>query len=166
MEDVCIIDSGTTNTILRETKYFHTIMKNGGSNTTIVGSDSCVIGSGKATITLPMGTQIEIKEALLYPESTRTLLSFRDIRANGFHVETTEENGKEYLCIIKYGEYDKEVIEKFPSLESGLYYTKISAPAMYTSLKTVFRYSELFSLWHCRLGHPGLRMMRNIINNS
>ena len=113
MEDICIVDSGTTNTILKETKYFHTIMKNVGSITTIAGSDSCVIGSGKATITLPMGTQIEIKEALLYPESTRTLLSFRDIRANGFHVETIEENGKEYLCIIKYGEYDKEVIEKF-----------------------------------------------------
>ena len=156
MEDICIVDSGTTNTILRETKYFHTIMKNVGSITTIAGSDSCVIGSGKTTITLPMGTQIEIKEALLYPESTRTLLSFRDIRANGFHVETTEENGKEYLYIIKYGEYDKEVIEKFTSLESGLYYTKISAPAVYTSLKTVFRHFELFSLWHCRLGHPGL----------
>jgi hypothetical protein len=114
MEDICIVDSGTTNTILRETKYFHTITKNVGSITTIAGSDLCVIGSGKATITLPMGTQIEIKEALLYPESTRTLLSFRDIRANGFHVETIEENGKEYLCIIKYGEHDKEVIEKFP----------------------------------------------------
>jgi hypothetical protein len=113
-----------------------------------------------------MGTQIQIKEALLYPESTRTLSSFRDIRANGFHVETTEENGKKYLYIIKYGEYDKEVIEKFPSLESGLYYTKISAPAVHTSLKTVFRHSELFFLWHYRLGHPSLRMMRNIINNS
>jgi hypothetical protein len=137
MKDICIVDSGTTNTILKETKYFHKIMKNVGSITTITRSDSCVIGSGKATITLPMGIQIQIKEALLYPESTRTLLSFRDIRANGFHVETTEENGKEYLYIIKYGRYDKEVIEKFPSLESGLYYTKISAPAVYTSLKTV-----------------------------
>nr|XP_051190670.1 uncharacterized protein LOC127303997 [Lolium perenne] len=27
------------------------------------------------------------------------------------------------------------------------------------------RSSELFCLWHDRLGHPGLRMMRNIINN-
>jgi hypothetical protein len=156
MEDICIVDSGTTNTILKEIKYFHTIMKNVGSITTIIRSDSCVIGSGKATITLPIGTQIEIKEALLYPESTRTLLSFRDIRANGFHVETTEENGKEYLYIIKYGGYDKEVIEKFPSLKSGLYYTKISAPTVYTSLKTVFSHSELFSLWHYRLGESCL----------
>src|SRR4051812_18550744 len=37
---------------------------------------------------------------------------------------------------------------------------------MYTTLKIVFRSSELFFLWHNRLRHPGLRMMRNIINNS
>ncbi|KAJ1287825.1 hypothetical protein BS78_02G040500 [Paspalum vaginatum] len=163
MEDICIVDSAATNTILSQTKYFHTTMKNAGSITTIAGSDSCIIGSGKAMIILPMGTQLEIKEALLYPESTRTRLSFRDIRANGFHLETAEEDGKEYLYIIKYGEYDKAVIEKFPSLETGLYFTEL---VVYTSLKTVFRHSELFSLWHCRLGHPGLRMMRHIINNS
>jgi hypothetical protein len=68
MEDICIVDSGTTNTILRETKYFHTIMKNVGSITTIAGSYSCVIGSGKATITLPMGTQIEIKKSTIVPQ--------------------------------------------------------------------------------------------------
>jgi hypothetical protein len=39
-----------------------------------------------------MGTQIDIEEALLYPDSTRTLLSYRDIRKNGIHVETHEEN--------------------------------------------------------------------------
>src|SRR4051812_2596203 len=37
---------------------------------------------------------------------------------------------------------------------------------MYTTLQTVFRSSELLCLKHDRLGHPGLRMMRNIINNS
>jgi hypothetical protein len=43
---------------------------------------------------------------------------------------------------------------------------KIVAPPVYTTLKTIFRSSELFCLWHDRLGHPGLSMMRNIINNS
>ena len=45
-----------------------------------------------------MGTTLVIEEDLLYPESTRTL---KDIRANGFHVETEEEYGKEYLLITK-----------------------------------------------------------------
>ena len=55
---------------------------------TIAGCDALIVGSGQATITLPMGTQITMEDALLYPNSTRTLLSFRDVRKNGFHVET------------------------------------------------------------------------------
>jgi hypothetical protein len=37
---------------------------------------------------------------------------------------------------------------------------------VYTTLKIVFRSSELFCLWHDRQGHPDLRMIINIINNS
>ena len=55
MEEVCLADSGTMNTILRETKYFQSIRKSIGSLTTIAGSDACIIGSGRATIILPMG---------------------------------------------------------------------------------------------------------------
>ena len=36
---------------------------------------------------------------------------------------------------------------------------------MYTTLKTVVGSFELFCLKPDRLGHPGLRMMRNIMNN-
>ena len=68
---------------------------------TIAGCGSHIVGSGRATIILPMGTTLIINDALLYPESTRTLLSFRDIHANGFHAETDDENGKECLLITK-----------------------------------------------------------------
>ena len=54
----------------------------------IAGRDALIVGSGRATITLPMGTQITMKDALLYLDSTHTLLSFRDVHKNGFHVET------------------------------------------------------------------------------
>ena len=166
MEETCLADSATTHTILRETKYFESIKKSPGSIMTIAGCGSHIVGSGRATIILPMGTTLIINDALLYPESTRTLLSFRDIRANGFHAETDDENGKDCLLITKRDAGGKHVIERLPSFDTGLYYTKIVAPPVYTTLKTVFRSSELFCLWHDRLGHPGLRMMRNIINNS
>ena len=105
----------------------------------IAGCGPNIVGSGRVTITLPMGTTLIINEALLYPESTRTLLSFRDIRANGFHIETNDdENGKEFLLITKRDENGKHVVERLPSLATGLYYTKIVAPPMYTTLKTVF----------------------------
>jgi hypothetical protein len=82
-EEICLVKSCTTNTILRETKYIQTLIKRTGNIVTIVGCDACIVGSGKATIILPMGTQITIKNALLYPDSTRTLLSYRDICKNG-----------------------------------------------------------------------------------
>jgi hypothetical protein len=41
-----------------------------------------------------MGTQVTIKNALLYPNSSRTLLSYRDIRKNELHVVTHEENNE------------------------------------------------------------------------
>ena len=165
MEETCPADSGTT--ILRETKYFESITKYSGNIMTIAGCGQNIVGSRRATIILPNGTTLLLNEALLYPESTRTLLSFKDIRANGFHIDTdNDDNGKEYLLITKRDENGKHVVERLPSLATGLYYTKIVAPPVYTTLKTIFRSSKLFYLWHDRLGHHGLRTMRDIINNS
>jgi peptide/histidine transporter 3/4 len=136
MEETCLADSGTTNTILRETKYFESINKNPGNIMTIAGCGPNIVGSGRATIILPMGTTLIINEALLYPESTRTLLSFKDIRANGFHIETDDDdNGKEYLIITKRDENGKHVVERLPSFATGLYYTKIVAPPCTLPLK-------------------------------
>src|ERR1041385_3117026 len=134
-------------------------MTSAGSNTHIVGTES-------ATIVLPMGTQLVIKDALLCPESKRTLLSFKAIRANGFHVETKVENGTEYLIMTKFDGPKKKVVEKIPSLASGLYYTYINPIKEFVALKTIFRNPESYRVWHDRLGHPGLGMMRRIIKGS
>jgi hypothetical protein len=56
-----------------------------------------IVGFGRATITLPMATQIIIEDALSYPDSTRTLLSFRDIHRNGIHIETHDDKQGEFL---------------------------------------------------------------------
>jgi hypothetical protein len=57
-----------------------------------------------------MGTQVTIENALLYPDSTRTLLSYRDIRKNGLHIVTHEENNKESLLITKTNRDDYDII--------------------------------------------------------
>src|SRR6266508_869139 len=105
--EVCLVDSCTTNTILRESTYFQTLKKSKGNVTTIAGRDAVIVGSGRATITLPMGTQLEIEDALLYPDLTRTLLSFKDTRKNKLHTETHSINNEEFLLIIKDNGYDK-----------------------------------------------------------
>jgi hypothetical protein len=54
------VDNCTTNTILREMKYFQTLTKRTGNILTIARCDTYIVGSGKATIILPMGTQVTI----------------------------------------------------------------------------------------------------------
>jgi hypothetical protein len=113
-----LVDSCTTNTALRETKYFQTLTKRTGNILTIAGRDACIVGSGKATIILPMGTQITIENALLYPDSTCTILSYRDIRKNGLHIVTLEENNEESLLITKTNGDGYDILERIPSLPS------------------------------------------------
>ena len=106
-EELCLVDSCTTNSILRQIKYFQTLEKREGNIMTIAGQDALIVGLGRATITLPMGTQITMEDALLYPDSTRTLLSYRDIRKNGFHVETHQDNKEEFLLFTKLTRFGK-----------------------------------------------------------
>jgi hypothetical protein len=163
--EICLVDSGTTNTILRETRYFQTLIKKIGNIMTIAGSNAHIVGTESATLVLPMGTQIFVKDAPLHPDSKRTLLIFKDICANGFHVETEIEHGTEYLLITKFNRYQKRVVERLPSSPSGLYYTYVKPTEEYVAMKTIFRNIESFRIWHDRLGHPRLSMMRRIINN-
>jgi 5-methylcytosine-specific restriction endonuclease McrBC regulatory subunit McrC len=58
----------------------------------ITGCDECIVDFRKATIILSMGTQVTIEDALLYPDFTRILLSYRDILKNELHIVTHEEN--------------------------------------------------------------------------
>jgi hypothetical protein len=88
---------------------------------TIVGRDTNIVGSGRATIVLPMDTQVTIENVLLYPDFTHTLLSYRDIRKNWLHVITYEDNNKKFLHIIKKTRDDHDILERIHSLPSGLY---------------------------------------------
>jgi hypothetical protein len=72
-----------------------------------------------------MGTQVTIGNALLYLDSTHTLLSYRDIYKYGLHVITHEGNNEEFIHIIKKNGDDNDILERIPSLPSGLYYTYI-----------------------------------------
>jgi len=42
-EELCLVDSGTTNSILRETKYFQTLTKKQGNVLTIAGREALVV---------------------------------------------------------------------------------------------------------------------------
>jgi hypothetical protein len=112
-----------------------------------------------------VGTTLVIEDALLYSDSTCTLLSYRDIRKNGFHIKTCDENNEEFLLITKNNGYGKVTLEKVSSLSSGLYYTYLK-PVQHVAYNVIFQNVNAFQTWHDRFGHPGIGMMRKIITNS
>jgi hypothetical protein len=81
--------------------------------------------------------QVTIKNALLYLDSTRTLLSYKDIHKNGLQVITHEENNEEFLHIVKKNGDGHDILERIPSLPSGLYYTYIK-PIPHAAYKVIF----------------------------
>jgi hypothetical protein len=76
---MCLIDSYTTNPIISETKYFQTLTQRSKNVLIIAGRDAMIVGSTRVTIMFPSGTEVTIEDALLYSNSTRTLIRFRDI---------------------------------------------------------------------------------------
>ena len=115
---------------------------------------------------LSNGTILTIKEALYSPRSGRTLLSFRDIRDNKYHLETTDDNGSEFLCITSYEYGQKHIHEKLERLPSGLYITTIRSIEAHNVAGPMLEFQNTLLLWHDRLGHPGCDMMARILKSS
>jgi hypothetical protein len=55
-EEICLVDSCTINSILRETKYFQTLTQRSRNILTIARCDAMIVDSVRATITFPNGT--------------------------------------------------------------------------------------------------------------
>jgi GAG-pre-integrase domain len=125
---------------------------------TISGISNLIEGSGRAYILLPEGIKLIINDALYSSKSRRNLLSFKDIRCNGYHIETMTENN------IKYGQ--TIILEKMEVLSSELYCTNISSIESNMVSNQKLHDTKIFTLWHDRLGHLGNIMMRRIIKSA
>ena len=165
-DDICLVDSASTHTILKKRSYFSHLTTQKANINTISGSVEIIEGFGKAHVLLPGGTNLKIESALYSPKSQGNLLNFKDIRKNGYHIETTSKGHHEYIHITCMMSGKKQVLEKLPAFSSGLYYTKIRALESYAVINQKFMDQDNFILWHDRLGHPGSVMMQKIIEQS
>ncbi|GAV62720.1 hypothetical protein CFOL_v3_06243 [Cephalotus follicularis] len=104
--DICITDSATTHTTLQSEKYFSHLTIAKSNVGTISGTSDLIEGSGMASFVLSNGTQMRITDALYSTKSRRNLLSFKDIRRNSYHIETTNESGNK-------GDRTKHISPKF-----------------------------------------------------
>ena len=164
--DVCLVDCATTHTIIRHKIYFLDLTLTNVNVSTISSSANLIEGSGRANIMLPNRTKFHINDALYSSKFTRNLLSFKDIRRNGYHIEVMNEANIECLYITSIV-YDKKLImEKLSTFSYGLYHTNIKPIESYDIVNQKFNNPKTFVLWHDRLGHPGSSMMRRIIEHS
>ena len=144
--DACLADCATTHTILRDIKYFSNFTLAQSNVHTISGPVNLIKGSDKATIILPKGTKLQIDDALYSNKSSINLLSFKDIRRNGYRIETMNHDANEYLLITSIIFGQKCILEQLSSLSCGLYQTTIRSIESYAVMNQKFNDSNAFLL--------------------
>ena len=84
--DVCLANYATTHTILRDKRYSLELTLIKPNVSTISSTTNLVEDCRRANIVLLNGTRFHINDALYSRKSKRNLLSFKDIRINGYHI--------------------------------------------------------------------------------
>ena len=164
--NACLANYVTTHTILRDKRYFIDLTLLDANVSTISCIAKLIEGSERANIMIPNGTRFHINDALYFSKSTRNLLSFKDIRKNGYYIKIMNEGNIEclYITSIVYGK--KLIMEKISSYSSGLYHTNIKPIKSYVVVNQKFKDPKIFVHWHDRLGHQRSSMMWRIIEHS
>ena len=109
--------------ILKDKKYFQSLILCKVNFNTISTSLNLIESSGRAIIMLPKGTKLCINDALYSSKSRRNLLSFKNICYNGYHIKTNNEGSEEFLYITSIVSGQKLILEKLSIFSSVLYYT-------------------------------------------
>ena len=168
---LCLIDCASTHTILCHKEFFHHIKDQAPFDIKTIAGSCIGQGRGPASIQLPSGVCLEIHDAIYAPTSLRNLLAFADVRRNGYHLMTWEQDGKETMRVVKHLSNTTQVIDELEVLPNQLYCFNLKAPkirmasfAHYSNISSNVN-TDIMDLWHDRLGHPGHTMIRRMINN-
>ena len=129
----CLVDSATTHSILQDARFFESIKPYNSDVHTISGKSKLIEGYGTAKIMFPNGTRLTIGDALYSPRSRRTLISFKDIRKNKYHLETGTQSDNEYMYVTHQVNGQRSILESFKGLPSGLYITNIRQIESYSN---------------------------------
>lgn len=77
-----------------------------------------------------------------------------------------DSNDRISLLITSTTNGQKLVLEKRPHIACGLYSMELKVLISYAIINNNIFSEKKFRLWYDKFGHPGMTMMRNIINNS
>ena len=181
---VALIDSASTHTILQDQAFFEFKTRNEPWQicdlVTIAGKRNFKFREGRANLVLPGGAPLTCERAMYAPDAPRSLISYRDLRANHIHVSTAMENDEEVLELRR----GQRLLATAHAGDNGLYTLPITGasptysgeeedggcpPAHRPCLslrgaqETFLATNSKADVWHRRLGHPGTTMMRKMI---
>ena len=112
------------------------------------------------------GKKFCIDDTSYSSKSKRNLLNFKDIRSNGYRIETNNEGNEEYFYITSMVSSQKLILEKLHIFSKGLHYTTLRSIEANVVVHQKCYDPKIFMLWHNSVGHLGSTMMRRIIENS
>ena len=164
--DVSLVNCATIHTIIRDKRYFLDLTLTNVNVSTISGTANLIEDFEGANIMLSNRTSFFINDSLYYSKSTRNLLSFKDIRKNGYYIETMNEGSKECFHITYIVSGKKLVMKKLSSFSSRLHHTNIKSIKSYVVLNQKFNDTKTFILRHDKMSHLGSPMIRIIIEHS
>jgi peptide/histidine transporter 3/4 len=180
---IALLDSASTHTVLQDQTHFEFKTQNEPWQTcdivTIAGKRNFKFREGRAVVILPGGAPLICERAMYAPDAPRSLISYRDLRANDIHVSTAVENDEEVLELWRgprrlatahaaaNGLYELCIMQASPPSkgeeEAGehqhMCHPCLSLGGAQTSFLAA---SSKANIWHRRLGHPGMTMMRKM----
>lgn len=104
-DNIALLDSASTVSVFKDQTYFEFQTQNelwqSCDILTIAGMQTLVFREGRATIVLPGGAPLTCDWAMYAPGVPRSLISYRDLRANHIHTSTAVECGEEILQLMR-----------------------------------------------------------------
>ena len=181
---IALLDSASTHTVLQDQAHFEFKTQNEPWQTcdivTIAGKQNFKFREGRAVVILPGGAPLICERAMYAPDAPRSLISYRDLRANDIHVSTAVENDEEVLELRRgprrlatahaaaNGLYELCIMQASPPCkgeeEAGEHRHECHPRLPLGGAQASFlAASSKANIWHRRLGHPGTTMMRKMI---
>ena len=184
--DVALLDSASTHTILTDPRFFEFPKEQTSWQyckiTTMAESRDLKFREGRAKVMLPGGHTFTCAGAMFAPEAPRSLISYKDLRANDIHISTAMDRGEEMLELRR----GQSLLATAAAGDEGLYklVLQTSSPVSPTDVDEVCMAAwpagpELINcnlaqnvskdtmakpdLWHRRLGHPGETVLRQML---
>ena len=162
--NIILLDSASTHTILRESRFFEPSCMCGSWQecdvVTIAGRRKIQFREGRATIVLPGGFPLYCEKAMYAPNAPRSLISYRDLRKNGIHASTVVEVDDVEALALHLGTTQ---VATAKAGETGLYELEIKTPDPVEDRSCNLTILPKAQLWHRRLGHPGTTIFRRML---